>query len=114
MGKSLAPILDDILKAIDGALAATQSHTAETFAADWVVRHAVQRALEIISEASRRIPDIQAEKRPEIPWRKVRALGNLLRHEYHAIHDEVVWRITRDDLPKLRAAIVALQSDTGP
>jgi uncharacterized protein with HEPN domain len=50
----------------------------------------VQRALEII--ASRRIPAAVIARHPEIPWRKVRAVGNFLRHEYHAVHDEVVWR----------------------
>ena len=70
MAKSLTPIFDDILKALDGALAATADHTLETFAADWVVRHAVQRALEIISEASRRSPDELTGRHPEIPWRQ--------------------------------------------
>ncbi len=48
---------------------------------------------------------------PGNSWRKVRAVGNFPRHEPHAVHDELVWRIVKDDLPALRAAVVAMQRD---
>jgi uncharacterized protein with HEPN domain len=42
----------------------------------------VQRAIEIISEASRAIPDDLTNTQPDIPWRKIRGTGNVLRHDY--------------------------------
>jgi uncharacterized protein with HEPN domain len=51
--------------------------------------------------------------RPEIPWADVRAIGNLIRHEYWRVDPEMVWRIVEDDLPPLRMAIAALLSDLG-
>lgn len=110
MGKKVAPILIDMIEAGNGVRAATAGMSLDEFRKNWVVRHAVQRALEIISEASRRLPDDVTALRPEIPWPKVRAIGNLLRHEYHAVDDEVVWRIVQDDLPTLHEALVALHA----
>ena len=50
-------ILDDMLGAIAGIQTATREKTLEDYRADWLLKHAVQRAIEIISEASRQLPD---------------------------------------------------------
>ena len=57
MDRQSAPVLQQILEAIVGIEFATQGLGFIGFREDWVVRHAVQRAIEIISEASRRLPD---------------------------------------------------------
>ncbi|WP_366509678.1 HepT-like ribonuclease domain-containing protein [Mesorhizobium sp.] len=56
---------------------------------DWVLKHAVQRGTEIISEASRALPDEVKALQPDIPGRQVRTIGNVLRHEYHGLADNV-------------------------
>ncbi|MGE0421159.1 MAG: DUF86 domain-containing protein [Reyranellaceae bacterium] len=94
----------DILEAIDGATAAVQGQTLESFRGSWTIRHAVQRAIEIISEASRRIPDEMLAAHPEIPWPQIRGIGNILRHEYRHVDDTIVWRVVMQDFPPLRAA----------
>ncbi len=68
----------------------------------------VERCLEIISEASRHIPDALKESRPEIPWRRIADMGNRIRHAYHAIDSDIVWEIVTVELRELRAAIEAL------
>jgi uncharacterized protein with HEPN domain len=98
----------DIVDAVDGATAAIQGHTLESFQANWTVRHAVQRAIEIVSEASRRVPDALAATRPEIPWSQVKGIGNILRHEYRRVDDAIVWRVVTQDFPPLRAAAQAI------
>lgn len=65
--------LADMREAIEGILRATADKTLADYRQDWVLRHAVQRAIEIISEASRAVPDADKAKRPEIPWPQVRA-----------------------------------------
>jgi uncharacterized protein with HEPN domain len=61
-----------------------------------------KRGIEIISEASRRLPDALEARHPDIPWPKVAGIGNVPRHDYeHAAHD-VLWRVVRDDLPLLK------------
>jgi uncharacterized protein with HEPN domain len=68
----------------------------------------VQRAIEIISEASRRIPDEIKATRPEIEWRSIASIGNFLRHEYHTISDKVIWDVVQVDLPSLKIAVDAI------
>ena len=74
-------------------------------------RHAVQRGIEIISEASRRLPPKALERHPEIPWQKIKAVGNILRHEYHAIADSVVWNIALQSLPELKIVLIKMLRD---
>lgn len=67
--------------------------------------YAVTRCLEIISEASRRLPDDIKARHPSIAWREMAAAGNVYRHEYEAIEAQFVWETVRRDLPPLLAAI---------
>jgi uncharacterized protein with HEPN domain len=53
--------------------------------------YAVTRALEIISEASRRLPDDVCERHPHLPWRAIRDVGNFYRHEYDNVLEAYVW-----------------------
>jgi len=64
-----------------------------------LVVDAIIRNFEIIGEASKKIPaDIQ-EKYPEIPWRKMYGLRNLIAHEYFGIDYEMIWEIAKNNLP---------------
>lgn len=65
----------------------------------------VERGIEIISEASRRLPDELKSRHPEIPWPKVAGIGNVLRHNYEDVAAEVIWKLVQDDLPTLEAVI---------
>jgi uncharacterized protein with HEPN domain len=58
--------------------------------------------------ASRRIPAHLQSARPEIPWRRVMAIGNVLRHEYHGLSDRIIWGVVVDELPKLKIAVAAI------
>lgn len=64
----------------------------------------VERGIEIISEASRHLPDDLKARHPEIPWPKVSGIGNVLRHEYQKIAHDVLWHVVQDDLPPLERA----------
>lgn len=66
--------------------------------------------IEIISEASRAVPDAVKSLRPEIPWHRVRAIGNILRHEYHGLSERILWNVVVDELPRLRIAVEALRA----
>jgi uncharacterized protein with HEPN domain len=78
------------------------------FENSWELRWLVQRAIEIISEASRAIPDEMKNTRPEIPWPRVRGIGNVLRHDYAAISDPIIWKMVTDEFPPLKQAIIAI------
>ncbi len=61
----------------------------------------LQRGIEIISEASRRLPEDMKARHPGVPWRKVAGIGNVLRHEYERVAHDVLWHVLHEDLPTL-------------
>ncbi len=98
---SPVPRLTDILDAIERIRAEMAGVTIEAFEADWRKRWLVERGVEIISEASRRLPEELKLRHPEIAWTKVAGIGNVLRHEYEAISAPVMWKLVQDDLTPL-------------
>jgi uncharacterized protein with HEPN domain len=105
--------LHNILQAIDRIEEVTRGKTLTEFEASWQLRWLVQRAIEVISQASRAIPDHVVNTRPEIPWARVRGIGNILRHDYDSVSDPILWRVVRDELPRLKRAVEALQKLAG-
>jgi uncharacterized protein with HEPN domain len=61
----------------------------------------VERGLEIISEASRHLPETVKAAHPEIPWVKVAGIGNVLRHSYDRIAPDILWKVAQNDLSTL-------------
>ncbi len=67
--------------------------------------YAITRCLEIISEASRRLPDELKARHPSIQWRDMAAAGNVYRHEYEDVAVRGVWDTLRHHLPPLRIVV---------
>jgi uncharacterized protein with HEPN domain len=72
MARKVGHVLHDMLEAIERVEQITLDKTFADFEKSWEMRWLVQRAIEIISEASRAIPDEMKNLRPEIPWPRVR------------------------------------------
>lgn len=77
----------------------------ETFKDDTLRLYAVTRCLEIISEASRRLPDELKARHPSIEWREMAAAGNIYRHEYEDVAARRVWQTLTVSLPLLHDVI---------
>jgi uncharacterized protein with HEPN domain len=99
--RTLIPRLTDIVDAIDRIRGVLEDISLEAFEADWQRRWLVERGVEIVSEASRNLTDELKGRHPEIPWRKVAGIGNVLRHSYQDIAAPVMWRLAQADLPLL-------------
>jgi uncharacterized protein with HEPN domain len=104
--KTAATALRDILHHIDLAQHFVVRLDRESFVDDTRTVYAVTRCLEIISEASRRIPDAMKSRHPEIPWKQMAAAGNVYRHDYEDVAARYAWNTVQRDLPPLRAAIL--------
>jgi uncharacterized protein with HEPN domain len=86
----------------------------QVFENDQMVYDAVERCLERISEAATKLGSDAELLCPGVPWAQIRALGNVLRHEYDLVQSVRLWYTVQDDLPKLRAAVVdALTRNSG-
>ncbi|MFI5015818.1 MAG: DUF86 domain-containing protein [Hyphomicrobiales bacterium] len=97
-----------MLQAIEAVDEMVRGVDLATYRSDMKLRLAVERAIEIISEASRHIPKIEIGRYPDVPWPEIAAIGNKLRHEYQRIDDAIMWKIATRSLPELKAVIVAL------
>lgn len=111
--RKVGPILVEILDAIDGIQTHTAGKSLADFERDWLLRLAIQRALEIVSEAARHIPDELLSLAPDVPWKQIRGIGNILRHEYHKIADDVIWAVVTENIAPLRAGIEAIREAVG-
>jgi uncharacterized protein with HEPN domain len=77
----------------------------EAFETDWQRQWIVERGIEIVSEASRHLTDDMKARHPEIPWPKVAAIGNVLRHNYENIAAPVIWKLAQTDLPSAKESM---------
>lgn len=96
--------LTDIIEAIELIRTEMVDVTLEAFELDTRKRWIVERGLEIISEASRRLPSALKDRHANIPWGQVAGIGNVLRHDYERVAYDVIWRVVQDDLPPLESA----------
>jgi uncharacterized protein with HEPN domain len=76
----------------------------DEFQSDRRTVYAVIRCLEIISEASRRLPADVKARHPEIPWTDVAGAGSIYRHHYQDVRDTHVWRTVTQFLQPLQLA----------
>ncbi|MGO9260413.1 MAG: DUF86 domain-containing protein [Bryobacteraceae bacterium] len=98
---------EDILENILLIEEFTAGMDSTAFTEDLRTSNAAERCLERISEAAKKLGAVAEELCPAIPWPQLRAMGNLLRHEYDRIDIVRVWLTIEDDLPPLKAAVEA-------
>jgi len=91
----------DIVEAAETLVVELEGVSIDALGADRRKRWIVERGLEIISEASRHLPDDFKARNPQIPWPKVAGIGNILRHAYETIAHDILWHVVRHDLPAL-------------
>jgi uncharacterized protein with HEPN domain len=96
--------------AIDNIRTAMTGQTKASFAADLMLRMAVERLLEIISEASRHIPPEMKGIEPNSNWRRLADLGNWFRHAYHRTDAGIVWDMIENDLEPLQIFVKRIAS----
>jgi uncharacterized protein with HEPN domain len=93
--------LDDILEAIHQIRTYITDPDEDAFARDRKTQDAVIRNLEIIGEAAGNLPDQFQKLAPEIDWRKIKGLRNILIHEYFGINLPIIWDVVQNKLGPL-------------
>lgn len=105
MSRIYIDYLRDMFENANRAIQFTEGMDFETFRKDEKTVYAVIRAVEIIGEATRNIPDDIRVKYPEIPWRDAADMRNKFVHRYFGINLEVIWQTLSEDLPMLANAL---------
>jgi len=75
------------------------------------IQDAVFRRLEIIGEAVKNLPQEFIDKYPEIPWKKIAGIRNILIHEYFGVNLERTWKVVKEDIFDLRNKILKVKKD---
>jgi len=102
------------LRHIQDAVLKIESYTSVTRGIFMTTTHwqdAVVRQLEIIGEAAKRVSEELRSKYPDISWRRIAGMHDVLIHDYMGVDVSVVWEVTQRDLPELKHKIEAILSE---
>ena len=108
--RPLSQVLQDILETITYLETFTGGVSLEEFEANPEKLFAVIKALEITGEAVKKIPDDVRVQYPQIPWKDIAGMRDILVHQYWRVDSQVVWSTVQTGIPLLKSAIADLAS----
>jgi uncharacterized protein with HEPN domain len=100
--------LQDMIECCGRILAYTDGLTREEFGQHGMAYDATVRNIELLGEAARHIPDEVRALAPQIAWREIVGIRNILVHGYFGIDDDILWDIVRNKTAALNACLQAL------
>jgi uncharacterized protein with HEPN domain len=106
--RPISQVFQDILETITYLETFTKGVSFEAFEANPEKLFAVVKAIEIIGEAVKRIPDETRSQYSQIPWKDIAGMRDILVHNYWRVDSRVVWSTVQDGIPLLKTAITEL------
>lgn len=97
--------IEDILESIARIKEYTEGMSFEQFQSDKKTIDAVLRNLEIIGEAVRHIPETIQERYSDLPWAEMRAMRNIVAHQYFGVNLNIIWNTAQNNLPPIVAKL---------
>ena len=110
MKRDIRTYLDDIIESTEHIILYTTNKSQHDYENDDLLHDGILRRLEIIGEAVRHIPHEFRETYPDINWKEIAGLRDVLIHEYFGVNDERIWKTIKEDIPTLKEQIEKLLS----
>lgn len=105
MSPSLLDFLCHILEECGFILRVKSGRSRQQLLDDEVISRAIVRSLEIIGEATKKVPEEVKVKYPHVPWAEMAGMRDVLIHDYFGIDYDVVWNTISTDIPELHEAL---------
>lgn len=113
MSRSWRLFLEDIIEASDRVLRYSEGKDLSIFSADEMAYDAVLRNLQIIGEAAKAVPADVRQGHPEVDWKGMAGLRDVLAHAYFGLDNETLWDVVTTKVPQLRDQVRRIL-DEGP
>ena len=111
MKRNIQLFINDILEQINNIESFSKNIVKDKIRTNALRKNAIARSLEIIGEAVKNIPNDFREKYPDIDWRKIAGLRDIIIHAYFDIDVDIVWDIIKKDLPIFKIQIMKIQKE---
>ena len=103
--------IQDILDCINIIESYIKGKTEDDFYANYQLQDSVIRRLEIIGEATKNIPEEVRNKYPDLPWKKMAGIRDIVIHDYSEVVEERIWNTVIRELPKAKKIIEKMKEE---
>lgn len=111
MRREYLDFVEDILDGMEKAETLLEGVSFSQFETDFRINFAVVRALEIIGEAVKRLPEDLYHKYPDIPWKGMAGMRDRIIHGYDNVDLQIVWDVVKRDIPQIKPVITQILKD---
>jgi len=111
MSNEFLDYVEDIIEAMDKAEIAVVGVDFEEFSENFIINFAVARALEIVGEATKRLPEEVRMAYSGVPWREMAGMRDRIIHGYDNVNLRIVWEVVKQDIPRIRPYLQQILSD---
>lgn len=111
MKRDFLDYVEDVIEAMTKAQNFVKDLSYEDFSKDDKTVYAVIRAIEIIGEATKKIPPSVKKNYPQIPWKEMAGMRDKLIHEYFGVNLRAIFDTTRNEIPPLKSVFEKIRDD---
>jgi uncharacterized protein with HEPN domain len=111
MSHEFLDYIEDIIDAMDKAEIAVTGVDFDRFSEDFIINFAVARALEIVGEATKRVPQEVRAAYPEVPWRNMAGMRDRIIHGYDNVNLRILWDVVKQEIPEIKPHLQQILQD---